>query len=93
MFPVYTDDYEIEKGPWVEYQIYIPAGEPTGEYRITGFFGQSNNISFDEGNHLNIAVKVNDGLVKKYNTLDGGYIAGDSHGWNMNIRLAGHTMG
>jgi len=93
MFPVYTDDYEIEKGPWVEYQIYIPAGEPTGEYRITGFFGQSNNISFDEGNHLNIAVKVNDGLVKKYNTLDGGYIAGDSHGWNMNILLAGHTMG
>ena len=92
MFPVYTDDYEMEKGPWVEYQVYIPAGEPTGSYRITGFFGQGNNISFDEGNHLNIAVQVNEGLVKKYNTLDGGYIAGDSHGWNMNILNAGHTM-
>ena len=92
MFPVYTDDYALGEGPWVEYKIYIPAGEPTGEYRLTGYFGQSNNISFDEGNHLNIAVQVNGGLVKKVNTLDGGYIAGDSHGWNMNILNAGHTM-
>ncbi|MBP3577003.1 MAG: glycosyl hydrolase 115 family protein, partial [Lachnospiraceae bacterium] len=92
MFPVYTDDYEIGTGPWVEYQVYIPDGEPTGEYRITGFFGQSNNISFNEGNHFNIGIQVNDGMLKKVNTLDGGYIAGDSHGWNMNILLAGHTM-
>ncbi len=92
MYPVYTDDYTLGEGPWVEYKIYVPAGEPTGEYRLTGYFGQSNNISFDEGNHLNIAVQVNGGLVKKVNTLDGGYIAGDSHGWNMNILNAGHTM-
>jgi len=92
MFPVYTDDYEAGKGPWAEYQIYVPAGEPAGNYRLTGFFGQSNNISFDEGNHLNIGVQVNDGEIKKVNTLDSGYIAGDSHGWNMNILNAGHTM-
>ena len=92
MFPVYTDNYEAGQGPWAEYQVYVPAGEPTGNYRITGFFGQSNNISFDEGNHLNIGVQVNDGQIKTVNTLEGGYIAGDSHGWNMNILNAGHTM-
>lgn len=92
MFPVYTDDYAVGMGPWVEYQVYIPAGEPTGNYRLTGYFGQSNNISFDEGNHLNVGVQVNGGQLKTVNTQENGYIAGDSHGWNMNILFAGHTM-
>jgi len=92
MFPVYTDDYAIGMGPWVEYQVYVPAGEPTGNYRLTGFFGQSNNISFDEGNHLNVGVQVNGGQVKTVNTQEGGYIAGDSYGWSLNILFAGHTM-
>ena len=92
MFPVYTDDYASGTGPWVEYRVYVPEGEPSGNYRLTGFFGQSNNISFDEGNHLNVGVQVNGGTLKTVNTLDGGYIAGDSHGWNMNILFAGHTM-
>ena len=28
--------------------LFVPAGEATGNYRLTGFFGQSNNISFDD---------------------------------------------
>lgn len=92
MYPVYTNDYAAGEGPWVEYKVYVPEGEATGNYRITGYFGQSNNISFDEGNHLNIAVQVNGGQISKVNTVENGYIAGDSHGWNMNILYAGHTI-
>lgn len=92
MFPVYTDDFASGEGPWVEYKVYVPAGEPTGEYRITGYFGQSNNISFDEGNHLNVGVQVNGGTITTVNTLENGYIAGDSSSWSYNIMYAGHTM-
>ena len=92
MFPVYTNDYTFGEGPWVEYKVYVPEGEAVGNYRITGYFGQSNNISFDEGNHLNVGVQVNGGQISKVNTLDAGYVAGDSHGWNMNILFAGHTI-
>ncbi len=92
MFPVYTDDFASGKGPWVEYKVYVPAGEPTGNYRLTGFFGQSNNISFDEGNHLNMGVQINGGAIATVNTLENGYIAGDSGAWNYNILYAGHTM-
>ena len=92
MFPVYTDDFAAGKGPWVDYKVYVPAGEPTGDYRITGFFGQSNNISFDEGNHLNVGVQVNGGQIATVNTIANGYIAGDSYDWSLNILFAGHTV-
>ena len=92
MLPVYTDDYASGKGPWIEYKVYVPAGEATGNYRLTAYFGQSNNISFDEGNHLNVGLQVNGGTIATKNCLDNGYVAGDSWQWNNNIFNAGHTM-
>lgn len=92
MLPVYTDDYASGEGPWVEYKVFVPAGEPVGNYRLTAYFGQSNNISFDEGNHLNVGLQVNGSAIATKNCLDNGYVAGDSYHWNNNIFNAGHTM-
>ncbi len=92
IFPVYTDDFAEGEGPRVDYKVYVPEGEETGEYRLTVFLGQSNNISFDEGDHLNVGLAINGGTVSTKNTLNDGYVSGGYTGWDSNTMNAGHTM-
>ncbi len=91
MLSAHTDDFAVGKGPWIEYKAYIPADQ-AGSYKLTVFFGQSNNVSFDEGDHLNIGLQVNGGNVETKNTLNNGYVSGGYTGWDSNILNCGHTM-
>ena len=92
-FPVYTDDCLIGEGPWLDYKVYVPAGQ-SGSYQLNMFFGQSNDISFFEGKELNFGLQVNGGSLQKKNALENNYISGNnSNGpWNSNILNCGHVM-
>ncbi len=89
-FPVYTDDCAAGEGPWLDYSVYVPAGQ-SGSYSLNIFFGQSNDISFFEGKELNFALQVNGGAIQTKNALTNNYVAG-GNGWYDNILNCGHTM-
>ena len=92
-FPVYTDDCAAGEGPWLDYKVWVPAGQG-GSYQLNIFFGQSDDLSFYEGKELNFAIQLNGGAIQTKNALQNNYVAGsNSNGpWSNNIKECGHVM-
>jgi hypothetical protein len=86
---VHASSYEVNEGPYLDYNIYVPED---GSYRLTFYVGQSNNVSFDEGTHLNLGLSVDEGTTTVVNTLPDGYVAGSSNSWSTTIMNAGRTV-
>lgn len=86
MLPSCTKSFKSGEGPWIEYSFVTD--EP-GDYKLIVYAGQGNNVSFDEGTHLNAGFSVDGGEPLVLNIQGEGYVSGVSGGWYAAIEQGG----
>lgn len=86
MLETHTKAFKAGEGPWIEYNFYIPQD---GDYKLTVYAGQGNNVSFDEGTHLNAGIQLDGGDINALNIQGEGYVSGVSGGWYAAIEQGG----
>lgn len=86
MLPTYTPSFPAGKGPWLEYNICVPSD---AKYTLAVYVGQGNNVSFDDGTHLNIGVQLDGGDITPLNIQGKGYVSGVSWQWFATIEQGG----
>ncbi len=86
MLKTCTEPFKAGKGPWVDYNMVIPKD---GDYNLILYVGQGNNVSFDNGTHLNVGVQLDGGEIDALNVQGEGYISGVSGSWYATIEQGG----
>ena len=86
MLETHTKSFKSGEGPWLDYNFYIPA---EGEYKLIVYGGQGNNVSFDNGTHLNAGIQLDGGNTTVLNIQGEGYVSGVSGGWYATIEQGG----
>ncbi len=88
MLESYSDDFKKGRGPWLDYNFYVPED---GDYKLVVYAGQGNNVSFDNGTHLNAGFQVDSDDINVLNIQGEGYVSFVSGGWYATIEQGGRT--
>lgn len=86
MLETHTKSFRAGEGPWLDYNFSIPAD---GDYKLVVYAGQGNNVSFDNGTHLNAGIQIDGGDITSLNIQGEGYVSGVSGGWYAAIEQGG----
>ncbi len=88
MLESWSKPFKQGKGPWVDYNFYIPED---GDYNLVIYAGQGNNVSFDDGTHLNAGFQIDSDDINVVNVQGEGYVSFVSGGWYSTIEQGGRT--
>ena len=88
MLESYSKAFAEGKGPWVDYNFCVPED---GDYKLVIYAGQGNNVSFDDGTHLNAGFQIDSDDINVVNIQGEGYVSFVSGGWYSTIEQGGRT--
>ena len=88
MLESYSKPFRQGQGPWVDYNFFVPED---GEYKLVIYAGQGNNVSFDDGTHLNAGFQIDSEDINVVNIQGEGYVSFVSGGWYATIEQGGRT--
>ena len=88
MLESYSEPFKEGQGPWVDYNFSVPED---GDYNLVIYAGQGNNVSFDDGTHLNAGFQIDSGDINVVNIQGEGYVSFVSGGWYATIEQGGRT--
>ena len=88
MLESYSKPFKEGQGPWVDYNFCVPED---GEYKLVIYAGQGNNVSFDDGTHLNAGFQIDSEDINVVNVQGEGYVSFVSGGWYSTIEQGGRT--
>ncbi len=86
MLNTFTKPFKEGAGPWLDYNFKVPED---GEYKLVVYAGQGNNVSFDNGTHLNAGIQLDGGKIDVMNVQGEGYVSGVSGSWYATIEQGG----
>ncbi len=88
MLESYSKPFKQGQGPWIDYNFCVPED---GEYKLVIYAGQGNNVSFDDGTHLNAGFQIDSEDINVVNVQGEGYVSFVSGGWYSTIEQGGRT--